>query len=473
MATEVVRSAAADAGTPGGGGRVLAAVDSLRVVHCMSWPYDDLPARLADGLGIAPRHRLLSGIGGTVPQQLVDDAAAAMLAGDLDVAVVCGAEALDTRRRVFMAGEELAWSHRAAEEPPFPFEAPFHPAEVAHDVFQAWLTFAVRDVARRAALGADPDRYRRELGEMLAPLTGVAAANPHAWFPTARSAAEIAEPTARNRMVGYPYTKYMVAVMDVDMAAAVVLATHAAAERLGVPRDRRVYLRGWAYATDPVYLAEHPDLARSPAMAWAIGEALDRAGTGPERVAHLDLYSCFGSSLHFAADALRLDPLADGRPLSVTGGLPYAGGPASNYVTHALAAMAGVLRGDPGALGLVTGVGMHMTKHVAALYSTEPGPLSPPGEAPEPAAVPIVGSYSGPARIASYSVVHGRDGAAEWGLVVADVDSGATERARCYARVDDPDVLRGLEAGEWVGRSVEVRADGQGVNRARPASGGA
>ena len=86
-------------------------------------------------------------------------------------------------------------------------------------------------------------------------------------------------------MVGYPYTKTMVAVMDVDMAASVVVASWAAADRLGVPDDRRVPLRGWCYATDATYVAEHPDLSRSPAMAAASAEALRVAGVGIDDIA--------------------------------------------------------------------------------------------------------------------------------------------------------------------------------------------
>ena len=81
--------------------------------------------------------------------------------GDSDVAVVTGAEALDTQRRLKKAGERPAWSHRDPEQQPFPFEAPFHPAEIAHEVFQAWLTFAICDIARRARLGVEPDDVPR------------------------------------------------------------------------------------------------------------------------------------------------------------------------------------------------------------------------------------------------------------------------------------------------------------------------
>src|SRR4029450_5268870 len=136
-------------------------------------------------------------------------------------------------------------------------EAPFHPAEEAHGVFPAWLTFPVFDVARRARLGVAPGDYAGAVGRLLAPAGEVAAATPSAWFPAAVPAEVLATPTADNRMVGYPYTKRAISVMDVDMGATVVVASHEAADRLGVPPERRVYLRGWCYATDPVDLAEH------------------------------------------------------------------------------------------------------------------------------------------------------------------------------------------------------------------------
>ena len=470
MLAEVVDAAAADASASGGARAVLDAVDSLRSVYCLSWPYDDPPGRLAQRLGIDPRDRSYSGLSGTVPQQLLFDAVSRMKAGDLDVAVVCGAEALDTIRRLRKAGERATWSFRDPDRQPLPFDAPFHPAEVAHQVFQAWLTFALRDVARRARLGAAPDDYRRQIGEVLAPLTEVAATNPYAWFPTARTAGELVDVTGANRIIGYPYTKNTVAIMDVDMASAFIVATHGAADRLGVPADKRVYLRGCAYAEDAVYVAEHPDLSRSPAMTWALDQALSGAGVAIDDVAHLDLYSCFSSSIHFACDALGLDPLAPSRPLTVTGGLPYAGGPASNYLSHAIAAMVGALRDDPGSCGLVTGVGMHMTKHSAAVLSTEPGsvPLSWPGPGPEPERVAIVDTFTGDATVAAYTVVHDRDGTPIYGLVIADLptgSAGADGRARAYGRIEDPAMLEAVEAEEWVGRRVRLMTGDDKVNR--------
>jgi acetyl-CoA C-acetyltransferase len=111
-----------------------------------------------------------------------------------------------------------------------------------------------------------------------------------------------------------------------------------------------------------------------------------------------------------------------------------------------------------------------MTKHVYAVYSTEPGVVTPPDASrvqrqldAEP--VPTLrDTYTGPAEVLAYSVVHGREGGAEWGLVVSEIDGGD----RCYGRVTDADLLASMEADEWVGRRVELRESDGGVNLVCP-----
>jgi acetyl-CoA C-acetyltransferase len=249
-----------------------------------------------------------------------------------------------------------------------------------------------------------------------------------------------------------------------------VVASEAAADRLGVADDARVRIRGWAQATDPVYVAEHDELWRSPGMAAALGGALRSAGLDLGGVDVADLYSCFPSSVDFALDAL--DALGVPArtalaPYTVTGGLPYAGGAGSCYLLSALAALADRLVAQPGATGLVSGVGMHLTKHVAAVLSTAPG--APPAPSARPAAAgpavvrPIVDRHHGPATVAAYTVHHDRSGDPVDAVLVCDVD-GRDDGARCYAKAVDADLLVALEADEWVGRSVGLVDGGDGVN---------
>ena len=455
MWERVAREAAADAGDVTA---VLGGLESIDVVFSQSWQYDDPVGRLAERLSASPARRRYSGIGGTVPQVLAFEAAREIRDGHLDLALLTGAEALATVRRLKKAGERPQWSFRPAEKRPFPMDMEFDPSEISHSVFEAYLTFALFDNARRAKLGRRLEEHRDALGRVMAPMTRVAAADPrNAWFPIARGAAELSDATPDNRMVAYPYTKLMTSIMDVDMAAAVILASAAKADSLGVPDERRVYLRGYGYAEDPAHVAAHPELWRSPAMMSAAEAALSGAGIGADDVAHLDLYSCFASSVCFALDALGIsedDPRA--AAVTQTGGLPYHGGPGSNYMTHSLAAMAETLRGDPGAFGVTSGVGMHMQKHAYGVWSTAPGSGTVPD--PEPYAAtelprPIVGSPAGPATVATYSVLHGRDGGPERALLVCDLPEGG----RCYALLEGgADALAEAEISELIGRPVTL-----------------
>ncbi len=510
MWEEVAREACADAleGATAGRSDLARSIESLQVVYCHSWQYDDPVARLASRIGARPGHGYYSGIGGSTPQVLLNATAERMLAGEMDLALVVGGEALATKRRLGKAGERPGWSFPPSEPRPFPWEAPFHPAELAHEVLQAWLTFAIFDSARRGHLGTPLGDHRRHLGELMASLSSVAAENPFAWFRDPRSAEEITTPSMSNRYVASPYTKLMTAIMDVDMAAGVLVSTHRLAEDLGVPRDRRVYLHGWAYAEDSPYVAERPDLWRSVAMSEAHQTALRNAGIGIDDVGHLDLYACFASSVDFARDALGIVD-GDMRPLSVTGGLPYHGGPGSNPVTHAIATMVEVLRQDPGSFGLVTGVGMHMSKHSAAVYSTDPPTrMSPHGGEDLQARVDrvpgpcLLEHHQGSARVLAASAVHAHSGEPAWGLLVCEIPGDATGGAgpglhageasasrvhageasgihageasaltrgtadrgalpaRCYARTFDPAMLAAMEDDGGmglVGSTVELR----------------
>jgi acetyl-CoA C-acetyltransferase len=456
------REASAAAGVE----HVVTEIDSLQVVYCQSWPYDDPVGRLASALGADPRHRRYSGIGGTTPQDLVNETATAMQRGELDLALVCSAEALATVREAKKNGLRLPWSHRKSS--PFPWEPP-HTAELAHEVLQAWETFPLWDTARRANHGASLADDAAEAATMMAAMSMVAAANPHAWRPEALDAITVGTPSEDNRYVGWPYTKREVAVMDVDMSAALLLATREKADALGIDEERRLYLSGWAYAEDPTSIAERAAMWRSAGMSVAGRHALSRAGTELGQIDAFDLYSCFPSSLRLACDALGLD-LDDRRGLTITGGLPYAGGPASGYLTHAIASTFDRLGRTPGR-ALLTGVGMHLAKHVAAVWSSEPG--RPPGSPPaDPDAIQaevdadqprrhLLTAWAGPAVVCAYTVAHGRDGAPVQGLLVLDTDDG-----RALARVFDPELLVDAESAELVGRAVTVTTDGS-RNQAR------
>jgi acetyl-CoA C-acetyltransferase len=259
-------------------------------------------------------------------------------------------------------------------------------------------------------------------------------------------------------MIGFPYTKRLNSNNAVEQGAAVLLCSVEAAERLGIPRERWVFPHAGSDAHDAYLTSQRGDLHTSPAIRIAGGRALELAGVGIDDIAHADLYSCFPSAVEVAANELGLGL---DRELTVTGGLSFAGGPWNNYVTHAIATMVGVLRADPGSLGLVTANGGFLTKHAFGVYSTDPPAGGFRWEAPQDEVdasstelVPAEG-YDGETTIEGYTVMHDRDGAPETGICALRTPDGT---GRTW------DVLAAMEAEEFVGRPATVDAEGALTN---------
>ncbi len=300
----------------------------------------------------------------------------------------------------------------------------------------------------------------------------MAAAHPHAWFRDAKSAETIGTVTARNRMVAYPYTKFMNAIMEVDQSAAIVMTTVGEARALGIPEERWVYLHGGGDAYDLWHVRDRVEYHTSLGMTTAFREALAQAGIGPDALGPVDLYSCFPVAPQFAARILGF-PTDGSRPLTVTGGLPYFGGPGNNYVMHAIVTMVERLRAYPGAFGLVSGLGWYMTKHAVGIYGATPPSRAwhrPPRETVQAAvdATPhpiAVERGEGPARIETYTVLHDREGAPNDAIVIARLTDGR----RVFANVDaDRDLFAALEHTEMVGAPGHLRAGLDGRNRFYP-----
>lgn len=75
-------------------------IDSLDVVRSWTWPYPDLPASIAERLGIDPNRRHYSEHGGNQPAYLLDEAARRVSKGENQVAIVTGGEALASREHL-------------------------------------------------------------------------------------------------------------------------------------------------------------------------------------------------------------------------------------------------------------------------------------------------------------------------------------------------------------------------------------
>ncbi len=205
----------------------------------------------------------------------------------------------------------------------------------------------------------------------MARFAAVAAANPLATRRQGYSAEQLVTVDPENRWIGYPYPRLMNAHAYNDQSAALVMTSVAAARELGIPPEKWVFLHGCADAHDAWFVSERQNFHSSPAIRAASRLALAMAGKTLDDIALFDLYSCFASAVQIGCAEIGLAE-DDLRGLTVTGGLPYFGGPGNNYVTHSIAEMMRQLRARPGAFGLVTANGNYVTKHSFGVYSTTP-----------------------------------------------------------------------------------------------------
>jgi len=468
-----------DGAAPGGaapsGDALLRRADSVRVVASLGWHPANPALLVAARLGRAerdlPAELVLTSAGGNSPQALMHDACRAVSRGERDVVLVTGAEAMYARalaRRRPGRGR-LEWAGQDEGTPaPTPFgtdKAPATEIEMQRGVSLPVQTYPLFENALRAAHGWTLEQHAARIGALWSRFSEVAAGNPHAWIRTPRTAAEIVTPGPTNRWVSFPYPKLCTANMQVDQGAGYIVCSAEAARSAGVPEERWVFPLAGADGNDHWFVSERPELHRSPAIALAGAAALELAGLGIDDVAWIDLYSCFPVVVQMAAAELGLSLEDPARPLTLTGGLTFGGGPGNNYTSHGIAQAVGALRGAPGTAALVSGLGWYATKHAIGIYASRP----PAHRGREPFAwrdvqpqvdalprCPVDAEATGPVRVETYTVTFDRDGRPERGILTCRTPEGT----RAWANITGPDDLEQLCAEEGIGRTGTLAADG-------------
>ena len=460
LMAEAVRAAVADAGA---GEALLERVGALGAVPSAAWTDGDPGRRVGELLGLDVPTLRSSMQGGNGPQLLVNVLAERIQQGALDAAIVCGAEALSTVAACMRRGEAPDWpaadGERRADEVLEEDAAANTDAEQAVGLIAPIMAYPLIENALRAAAGRSRDEHQALIAGLWARFSEVAADQPAAWSPGARSAEEIGTPSADNRQVTLPYTKLLNSNIQVDQGAAVLLCAAGVADELGVPADRRVYVHAGARATDEWFLSEREALHRSPAIR-ACGRALfEHTGLTAQELGPVDLYSCFPSAVQLAAAELGL-PLDDpARPLTCTGGLTFFGGPGNDYATHGIIAVARRLRdAPPGTVGLSTALGWYATKHALGLYGNAPParPFAALEPAPDPAPARTVAEPAEAEGTAeTCTVIYDKAGPPSYGILFALLDDGR----RALAKADDPAVLEAMAADGFLGSRVRLHAD--------------
>lgn len=464
LITQAAKIALADASAPG----LRDAIDTVAMLRLFSdtshrfatklGNSSNPPKSVADRLGIGAARYFYTWNGGNMPQYLVNRFAEAISEGEIRAALIAGGEALRTQHGVERAGLPVTWQ----EDPGGAYELIGDPRrgwsdyEDRHNMRAAIVMYPLIENAIRGALGHTVPEHMEAMGKLFARFAGVAARNPLAIRREGYSADQLATANESNRWIGFPYPRLMNSHPFVDQAAALILTSAGLARNLGIPESKWIYLHGCADAHDHWFISERVKLHSSEAIRRGARKALDMAGRALDDIRFFDLYSCFPSAVEIGCREIGLledDP----RSLTVTGGLPYFGGPGNNYVTHSISEMMRQLRANPGSFGMLTANGNYVTKHSFGIYSTTPfegrwrreSPAVLQAELDALPKAPLVESANGPATIETYTVMHGKT-APEFSVVIGRLNE--TGERFIANTCTDPAVLVDLQDREGLRR---------------------
>lgn len=472
MIERAARIAAADTGASK---RLLASLDSvciLRLYTDTSWRFQspfgkctNPPAAVAVRLGVAQARLQYTHPGGNMPQYMVNRTAEEIAAGEVEVALIAGGEALRTMRGARKAGMEIDWHEDAPDDYGDYVEIGdprlgINDYEERHEMRAPIMIYPMIENGIRAYRGRTVAEHQTMMGRLLAGFADVAAANPLAARRDGYSPEAIAAVSEENRYIGFPYTKLMNSNPYIDQSAAVIMTSVEKARELGIDASRWVFLHGCGDANEHWFVSERINYHSAPAIHMMASKAFDMAGNTIEDMDYIDLYSCFPSAIEMGCQEIGIAE-DDPRGLTVTGGLPFFGGPGNNYVTHSIAEMMNKVRAKPGSFGLCTANGHNLTKHSAGIYSAIPTEGAWLREDPriyqaELDAMPkpaLIERAEGSADIETYTVMHRPDGP-EHGLIVGRL-SESGERFLANTS-QDKETLADLQENGDVGRTGQV-----------------
>ena len=421
-------------------GVVRFSVDFSTATNQSRFGYSNFPRSLAKKIGSKKELcELYSGMGGNAPQVLLEEISKKIHNNEIHCALISGGEVLQTMISKLKSGESLNWEDSPGGRPEiigindegFSKEEKKHFMDLPSNVYPIFAN------AIRASKSQSSKEHLRECSELFSKFSKVASLNPYAWFQKFRTPEEIENISDSNRLVGFPYTKYLNSMIRVNMASSLVLMSEKLCKKLKIPQNKKVYIHGSCVLNDIWNVSKRPALDESPAIRKCGKEALSQAGISLSEISFLDIYSCFPSAVQIAQKELSLDS-NDKRPLTVTGGLPYFGGPGNAYTMFSTSEIVKKLRSNPNEYGMVTANSWFLTKHAINILSCKPPMEIDWGkncaglqkEIDSKEIENLNSKPSGLGKVISYTIVQGRKNL-EYGIVIGELE----DKSRFVANV--------------------------------------
>ena len=441
---------------------LLSKIDSLAMVNVISRNYTNEPVLLAEMLQASPKEILTTPIGATAPQALTNRLCQRIADRESEIGLICGAEAFYSSKKSLP--KKFEFNSEVVDDTIKLYgdtrvsgtdEESKYGLTVPNNIYPLFAN------AYRKAQGLSLEEGMQQNAQISAQYAAVAADNEYAWFRDGKSAQEIAAVTETNRMINYPYTKFMNAIMNVDQGAALLVMSEERADALGISQDKRVYLIGTGEAYEKWFVSDRVNYFSAPGLDVALDNAFDEAGISRDQIDIWDLYNCFPIAALLAKDALGLP---ESTVPTITGGLPYFGGAGNNYCLHSICKMVECIREAPHKRGMVHSLSWYMSKYAIGIYSgvrpdefkrrnTDEYAKQIDEQYPN---VPFLERANGVFEIETYTVTMARDGQPESAVIIARDD----QQQRLFAfNNQDIALLKSVTVSEPIGRKARVQFD--------------
>jgi len=450
-----LRSAGDDCGV-----QLLSSLDELIIPRGL-WRHVDPGRQIAERVG-APNARTVSAEIGILQQAAINRACDEVSSGRARIVAVLGGESKWREQQASRAGIDLA---RPADldgpgsdgsVPDIVLEPDgelWWQAEADRGLLMPVEHYAMCEQALRMAEGQSIADHAVELDVRTEIFHSVADANPAAW-------PHRLDPGPDHPALAVPYRKNHPSQWNVDQAAALIITTLGLVEELGIDRDRCVFPLAGVEANQLVPVSARAQMGRSQGFEEAFSAAFDVSGLSVDDLAHIDCYSCFPIAVRAQARALGISDTDASRPLTITGGMAFAGGPLNNYVLQAMVRLVELVRRDQ-APAMSTSVSGMLNKQGAGIWgptpSAEPYRTIDVTEATTAATglKALDASATGPAEIASWTVVH-QGGEPRRLIAICDTTNGR----RAVAATERVDEVRLATEQDLARQPVELVPDG-------------
>ena len=398
---------------------------------------------------------------GVLQQNLINEACQKIETGEINASIILGGEARFKQLRAVIEKKEY-FETKLDQNPDFYIKAKedlYGDEELAELGAMAVGYYATMETAIRKNDGEGIEEHQNNIALMYEEFSKIASENKDGWLNHPYAKEDILETSKKNKMLAYPYNKLHCTSWNVNQSAAIIICSEELANELEIDNKKRVYPISSSENNHMIAIQQRPKLYESLGMTYAansINKMIERLDI---KLDAYDLYSCFPAAIKMFTKSLELDSEI---PKTVTGSMPYAGGPLNSFVIHSTVKMIQKIRSLEVEYGLITGVSGMMTKQSFCVWGkeyrehfifddvTERAKLN---ESP----IRLSNISEGKGEIIGYTIIEGNENAAKAVLYLDD-----EKKHRKVVSSMDKNFINLLTEEEWVGKILRFK-DGQAI----------